>query len=370
MALRFNTEFKQGSFMRNSRFNLFDFMRLIAATLVIYSHSFPLLGLTPPDLITKFFPFINSGGLGVLIFFSISGYLNAKSAIKHDTSLFYLNRALRIFPGLLVAILFSVFIIGTICSDLTAAQYFSSAQTWQYVFHIPLVTHGHYLPGVFEHNLYQNAVNGSLWTLPTEFALYLMLPPTLKMFRNKSIACFIAAVLMLCVYLLSMIPSVSAHAGNTFGLGPLTAVSGNAFVFSVGALIAMTEPNLSKTVFVFLIGLLAAAAKFGFGSVLFLLVIPFVIIKIGLLETKIFALKNDISYGVYIYGFPVQQAVWHFLKQSMPAVVMMLISFLITAILAALSWRLIEKPILMNRNYFALKLLGSGHPDTPDQRVM
>lgn len=167
------------------RFNLFDLLRLIAAILVIYGHSYPLLGLIPPDFITRIFPFVDSGAFVVYIFFTISGFLNAKSVAKNKATVFYINRSLRIFPGLIVALIFAALLIGPLCTTLPLERYVASPQIWKYIASNSVLSPNYALPGVFGDNLYKTAVNGSLWTLPTEFVLYLILPLAVKALDNR-----------------------------------------------------------------------------------------------------------------------------------------------------------------------------------------
>ncbi len=171
-------------YTKNNRFNLFDLLRLIAATLVIYSHSYPLLGITPPDIVTRILPFTNGGTLGVWIFFIISGYLNTKSIKNNNAFAFLINRSLRIFPGLVVALLFSIFVIGPLCTNLPMSDYFINHKTWQYIHQNLFLSPNYILPGVFDGNRFKSVVNGSIWTLPTEALLYLTLPLIVKIFPD------------------------------------------------------------------------------------------------------------------------------------------------------------------------------------------
>jgi peptidoglycan/LPS O-acetylase OafA/YrhL len=61
---------------------------------------------------------------------------------------------------------------------------------------------------------------------------------------------------------------------------------------------------------------------------------------------------GDLSYGIYVYAFPVQQsvaAIWH----GVGALEMFAIAFPVTYGLAFLSWRLIERPALAYKRVVA-----------------
>ncbi len=345
----------------HSRLNLFDLLRFLAAIFVIYSHSFPLLNLGNnhgTDLAHQIWPFTDAGAIGVYIFFTISGFLNAKSVAKNPPSVFYINRCLRIFPGLLVALLFTVFIIGPLCTTVPLGTYFTSMQTWLYLSYTELLLPGHStLPGVFDNNLYKNAVNGSLWTLRIEFILYLLLPLVINISPKKSISALLPTIFFLILYF------ASAHSGliviNNNMLNMLNAVSANAFFFFAGAAIArLNLGNASMRQIIILFLLILVTARFSFAPLVFFILLPLLIIKTGSIETRTLILKNDISYGLYIYAFPIQQTTYHFLSTSLSPAILALLACIATTIPAILSWFFIEKPILTNRNLITAKIHG------------
>src|SRR5262249_31359722 len=88
---------------------------------------------------------------------------------------FMKSRCLRIFPGLAVCLLAMVFLLGPVVTSLPAIQYLTSPELYDFLFrNLTLVDMHFRLPGVFD-DLPQQGVNGSLWTLPAEFFLYLVL---------------------------------------------------------------------------------------------------------------------------------------------------------------------------------------------------
>ncbi len=344
----------------SARLNLFDVLRLLAAMLVIYSHSFPLLGLgeSGADLASRVWPFTDAGAIGVYIFFTISGYLNAKSVAKNRPAIFYLNRCLRIFPGLLVALLFTVLVIGFTCTRLPAGDYLSSAQTWLYVLNTGLLLPGHSsLPGVFNDNLYKDAVNGSLWTLRIEFALYLLLPLVVNLPGKKWVFALLLAASFLAVHLVvAYAPAGTIHFPQ---IGFVDAVAANACCFFAGAFMAYAQwDKASLPRLVGLLIVILATAHTAYGLISFFLLFPPLVIQAGLIETRVRMLKHDFSYGLYIYAFPVQQAIDHFLAASLAPVWMSMLALALTLGLAALSWFWVEKPVLENRDSIAARVLG------------
>lgn len=155
------------------RNNNFKLIRFIASSLVIFYHSYILTG-TEGEPLYRFG--LSFGHVAVDIFFITSGFLVAGSFFSRKKLLsFILARILRIFPGLIVCVLFCVFVVGLIYTDMPKDLYVKNENTHHFLFYNMLLLYRplqFFLPGVFINNPYQFVVNGSLWTLPWEIKMY------------------------------------------------------------------------------------------------------------------------------------------------------------------------------------------------------
>jgi peptidoglycan/LPS O-acetylase OafA/YrhL len=323
--------------------NSFDLLRLCAAALVLYSHQHALLGLAEPELLG----WSTFGGVGVSVFFFLSGFLVWSSwARDPDVKRFFVRRSLRIFPALWLVVLLTVLVLGPGFSKLAMADYFASIETWRYLSTALLVV-WRGLPGVFADNPYSLAVNGSLWTLPVEFLCYVSvaLVGSMSMVRrNWAIT-------------LSLGLTVLAAA-----FGPL--LLGNRFVphlemvvlFWWGVIYGFVRgrPESEHKAWaialgiIFLAFLLLGAHGFERAGMLVLaaaLVLAAQRVPWGAWVTD---RLGDLSYGMYIFAFPVQQIVvelgrnrgWTFATH-------LSWSFLVTSMLAYVSWHVLEERALM-----------------------
>ena len=147
----------------------------LAALMVVFSHAFTTTGTHEPQPIHFGHSLgVTWGHIGVAIFFTTSGYLVAQSWQRQPEGLWFLaKRAMRIWPAFLVTIVLSVFVVGPIATDWSLRSYFTSSQSWGYLFHNAVMSPITFrLPGVFRHQPL-SGVNGSLWTLPYEIGAYL-----------------------------------------------------------------------------------------------------------------------------------------------------------------------------------------------------
>lgn len=333
--------------------NNFDLIRLVAALAVIFGHSFyifPTGGHTEPValLIKNNF----SGGLAVAAFFFISGILITQSFVSSRSPLrFSIMRIARIYPGAIVCLLFTVFFLGPISSSLGFAGYFRSPQTYRYLWHNwsfvrlwpPVAGWVDTLPGVFEKNVIPRAVNGSLWTLTPELVCYtyilgLGLAGCLR--SRLRILATIGVLLAVHYFDPHFIPYFTDdHYSNFLRV---------ALFFLAGvAAFAARELLVIRGRYCVILAALAAALQwtpineYALHAALFYLVL----IVAASPRLRRVRLGGDYSYGIYIYGFPVQQTVGHFfpLLTSYPS---NLICLPISAFLGCLSWRCIESPCL------------------------
>ena len=174
------------SFGRDNNFNL---IRFISALAVILSHSYPLsLGKS------AFEPFeeiigISLGEMAVHVFFVTSGFLVTGSLIRNNNIFdFFLSRILRIFPALIVSALFVIILCGVAETKLTLIEYFYNPQTLSYFITNSLLiikSVVYFLPSVFIDNPYPSVVNGSLWSLPWELRMYIILGGSFFIFKKK-----------------------------------------------------------------------------------------------------------------------------------------------------------------------------------------
>lgn len=330
---------------RNNNFNL---VRIVAALAVLVTHSFVLSSGNPDDEPLRRTLGMTIGSIAVDVFFVTSGLLVTASLLRSQSVVaFAWSRCLRIFPGLLVMLLLTVFLIGPFFTILQPTSYFLDPRTHAYLIKGATLVTGivDRLPGVFERNPYAGSINGSLWTMPYEVRMYVLLAVLWmvfhKVFRLRG-AQFTRAVQALA--LLSGAALVIAHFMSSRDATFLRLF----FMFFAGAALFVSRERvrLSAPLFAACIALsMLATVDQHLFFVTYTASLPYLVICLAYVPSDTARRYNkvgDYSYGIYIYAFPVQQS----LAAAVPglsAFAMMGASLMATTALAALSWHCIER---------------------------
>lgn len=322
--------------------NNFTALRWLGALMVLVGHAYIFLGL-PEPVILGWAPL---GPIGVFIFFAISGYLVTQSWERDPhVGRFLVRRALRIFPGLWVCVVLSTYLLGPLLTKIPLHDYWWHAHTKGYLSNLYLYI-SYALPGVFDGNKYPHAVNGSLWSLPVEFMMYLLMAGFLCLRPSRwiSLLAGLGAILMVFVWALprsEMLVFYRTDMRQLFICGAY---------FWVGVLMHQWRlpERLSGPV---LLGVLLAWLALSPWRSLFVLAsylaLPLLVIGVGERSWPVARRLNafDYSYGVYIYAFPVQQTI-AFFYPDMGLAAYLAVTVLCTVFLAKLSWHGVESPSL------------------------
>jgi peptidoglycan/LPS O-acetylase OafA/YrhL len=329
--------------------NALDLLRLAAALLVLYSHQHAVMGLAEPTLAGL----QTLGGVGVTVFFFLSGMLVAGSWVRDPhAGRFFARRALRIFPGLFLVVLLSVAVLGPLLTELDAAQYWRSSETWRYL-QTALLQVRYTLPGVFAHNIYPLAVNGSLWTLPLEFMCYVSVAGVGLVLLRVGGNARVQSVLGLwgAVVLLEFGPQWMGSAYRLYF--EMAAVFWWGAVYGAWRQLGWMETLRQSPKFCVACGL----ALQGFvmlgqrgGDRLAVLLLAACLVHMALrsrVGTQWMPRLGDLSYGVYIFAFPVQQWVsLHGSAHGWGFGLQLAVVTGFTLVLAYASWHGIEKRAL------------------------
>lgn len=326
-----------------ARRNNFDALRLLAAASVIFSHSFLIAeGTQKHEWLIRLTGNQSILGLcGVFVFFAISGFLITQSYEQTADPWRYLaKRALRIFPGLFVATLVSAFVLAPLVTTLEPAVYFSQPQPYQFLVGNTLLYQVvHKLPGVmFVNNAAGLEINGSMWTLRPEFIMYLMV---LGLGTARLLTLPVALLLLALGIACLQFDGLKFLGGWGWMLGFFAAgmvlykLRATRIFEGRVALLALAGLVLSIKLRAFIL----LFPLFGCYLALWLALNP----RLPVIPVARF---GDLSYGLYIYGWPVEEAViwylggralwWQLFAIALPA----------TAAIAFLSWHLIERPAL------------------------
>jgi peptidoglycan/LPS O-acetylase OafA/YrhL len=356
----------------------FDVLRILLATTIFYGHAkwisgHPTVGGGIAHL-TGAGQLVEGGWVGlkrpimvslVPAFFAVSGFLVTGSAVRtRVTSTFLAFRALRIFPALVVEVTLSALLLGFFLTKLTPAAYFTDPAFFRYLGNmVGWITFD--LPGVFLDNPVRGVVNANLWTLPSEFDCYLitalLMATGLLYRRNAMTIIFVAATVVLAA--LNLFSDFSVTQAT---MAP-TAVT---YYFFMGVIFYHWREKIP-----FSWPLFVAAGAMGYFLQTFhhaVYLAPVFVTYCALFFGMVSIPKNklissgDYSYGIYLYGFPITQAV----VTISPGLqghgwTTLVVSGLLTVTFAVASWHLIEKPALALKKRLPAKYFPSSRPVAP-----
>jgi peptidoglycan/LPS O-acetylase OafA/YrhL len=324
------------------RNNALNALRLVLATGVFLGHSFALTGrqisFAPADQL--------AGQLWVDGFFAISGFLVTSSWLRDPrVGAYFVARGLRIFPGLWVCLIITAFVIAPIGVALQGGQnlWKSEAPIAYVLNNCTSMTFQVDIGGSPQGVPHPGMWNGSLWTLQFEVLCYILVVVfgVLGLLRRRW---FLPAAMTLALVWSALLPPWTSESVSLWQILARFAV-----MFLAGALLHQFRDVIPArwSIVAVCIAIVLAASFLPNYRLAAALPLAYVMIVSGaLIHNERFNFRNDLSYGVYIYAWPLQQLLvivgLGFLN---PLLFACLVAVPVLA-LAALSWFLVEKRAL------------------------
>jgi peptidoglycan/LPS O-acetylase OafA/YrhL len=337
------------------RHNSFNAVRLLAAGAVFVSHAFLIAPIGHHDQPLQATAF-DLGQLAVNVFFFLSGLMLSRSfALRPHLASFIAARMLRIFPGLVVCGAFIAWVVAPFSTDLSLTDYFTKPATLLYPLLMPIVFSQAHLPGAFLFGMEPGQVNIPLWTVKYELLAYLsfLAIPLLRIFGSRP-----AMALLASTFGALLVISYRTHAFDASMAGSLIRFG---FCFTLGMLAFTCRSRIVLHWPLAMGGLILALwlSPTPLGQLVSVIAFGYFAATLG--GTNLPGLSRatrhtDLSYGVYLYSFPIQQALLARFGTSLPmAILMSLCAAMMTLGIAYLSWRWIESPALSLKQRFAPK---------------
>lgn len=323
-----------------NRNNSFDIARILAAFMVLVSHHFALSGLTEPRVAG----FESAGGLAVVIFFAISGYLISLSALRsRDFTSFMIKRVRRILPALILCAIIVNIVLGKVFSpNLELIELIKNSFR-------TIGFNGHALMATSTDFGVSKLINGSLWTLPLEVMCYLLVG-VIMIISNKKEPYIIVMVSLI---ILSYYFYYNKTTANIFSV-PVELIFPRSLAFFIGSVMAMYEKSWNNMKIKSFIVIFMSIYMFGASDNIinlkisgYILFSVLTIVACTTINDKLISGRFDYSYGIYIYAFPIQQLVIN--KTKLGFYSGMLVSAIIVIILSAISWHLVESRFLRKK---------------------
>jgi len=343
------------------RHNNFDFLRIVLAILVIWGHCPELLGTSEWSGKREILEFathgqIYSGRLAVCGFFLISGFLISQSWERSQGLKDYFSkRVRRIYPGFVAASLLTACVFAPLGAD-------SFSDYWHAFDPIHFLANLFFLnqpdaPPTFLH-LKIHAANGSLWTIQAEFLCYILVAVlgVAGLLKRRAFV-LVFTTLMLLVYWRTTI-----HMTQKIYTAPIPYIISfgqwlpNLVYFCIGmACVYMARTRVTTKIALAAFVLTVCASQFPPYGILFVLPFTLPILLLWTAYTPCLKMqdfakkKGDLSYGIYVYAFPIQQCLIKFVPSLRHATLLFFAALLLTLPFAWLSWHLIESPFMRKR---------------------
>jgi peptidoglycan/LPS O-acetylase OafA/YrhL len=317
---------------------------------VLLSHAFELVdGNRGRELLTQVFHTLSFGELAVDGFFIISGYLILQSWLHGPEIVGFLRkRILRIYPAFIVAVIVSVLVFGPYA---TTSKFYFHLLDHEALLRSTIRLMPPEVPRPFT-KMHYPLLNGAMWTIAYEFRCYVLvaLLGLLGLANRAWVWLGIGAVSLALFTVLPTGTQLRLPWSELLIGDPVPAVR---FIslFCSGALLFLWREKLPVSPIVVVgAGLVLVAGMFS------PILAPIVLCSAGAYLLWVFAFAEipplrffqtapDISYGTYLYGWPIEELLIQYHPDWTPWVVFVAATALCYA-LGWVSWTFIEKPAL------------------------
>ena len=332
----------------NPRSNNFDGLRLALALMVLVDHG------TVMRTGDHFHTWGRSalGDFAVDGFFILSGLLITRSYLKLNSfPRFTWHRVLRIMPGFWVCLLVTAVVFAPVAALLTGRSAVSAfteqPSAWSYLYsNAALLITQYDIAGLLPNNPNPQVFNGSLWTLTIEalcYALIGLLGVTAVLRRARWGVPALAAALWVLTLL--------QEAGIEVLIGDDTLRLVVAFLVGATAWL-YADQILMKGWLVVLAAAVLLVSIVTLDNYRLLGIVPaaYILVWLGACLPWNRSLRRDLSYGIYIYHWPVFQLMAATSLVTLPVPAFILTGALVIALLALASWQAVEHPALRQKN--------------------
>ncbi|MBU2952151.1 acyltransferase [Tamlana agarivorans] len=348
------------------RENNFDFLRFLFAVFVVLTHAFAISGEGEHN--EWLYQWSNGqtafSQIGLSGFFVISGYFIFQSMQRSDSLLtYYKKRFLRLFPALFVVLILTLLLLPFVYER--DVPMYKNVEVLTYLpNNLSLYNFQPVIKGVFDNNPY-HSINGSLWTIRYEFSLYIAVGLLYAVRHNYKMTRVLIALVFIAMLIVYNFFMARFGGSSILGMQGSHILNLGAF-FVCGSLLAaygFENINNKKLLLFVTVVILIFSLTFNFYREVKHIVFPVVILLIGFIPFPFFSRFEkigDMSYGIYIYSFPIQQTLVYFYKLDVYQLIFW--SLLISIVFGYLSWHLVEKKALIYKvksmlNYGNLSLL-------------
>ena len=337
----------------------FDILRVFLSVAVILFHTALVCYGKGAEEVLWGWPYRQFSYFIVPSFFALSGFLVAGSLERNDLLSFLALRIIRIFPALVVEVVVSALLIGALFTVLPLRQYAHDPVFFKYFLNM-LGDIQFNLPGVFLDLPGGRFVNRQLWTVPFELKCYILLTLAAMVGLARRPMLFLALALGGYGW------AAFRHYTYYTSLANESTPSGELLILSflLGVILYLMRQKISVSVPYFVASVILCSVLCYLPVSEFLLAIPvaYMTVFLGVLNFRVpyVSALGNYSYGLYLYGFPVQQAVSALLPDYRVWWIHFPISLALSMLLAALSWHLVEAKVMKQKKTIIGFMTGAG----------
>ncbi len=333
----------------------FDYLRLILSILIIFFHTFIICYGRQTETLLWTGPLRSLWYFLVPGFFGMSGFLVASSLMRVNNLVEFITlRGLRILPALCGEVFISAFLIGTFLTEAPLQEYFFNLTFFQYLLNAVGDIH-YFLPGLFVHSAMGPLVNAQLWTIPYELECYgiITIIGFVGLARYPRMLCLAVFLYTLFVHTIDWYSGRFVMEYRPPEHMTVSCCLWGIFIYIYRHKIPYNLYLLSGCVVVTWLALMYADTVY-----IASFPIAYITIYLGLMNPKkVFPVAyGDYSYGLYLYGFPIQQAVYQVFPKYHIWYIHFPLSLFFASICAYVSWTYLEAKALGKKKVMLAKI--------------